>query len=124
MSSVTGSTSPFKVDSTESGMCGVTLMNNQVGIVMAKVMAARDGVQITDLPSMIRVDAPNRMDFVYDDISDALGDEAGSFGQDDFEENMSAHYGKMIHEEDRTIMFARPEDMAEFLGWDLPTVNR
>lgn len=124
MNTAPSSTSPFKTDSTESGMCGVTLMNNQVGGVMSKVMALRDGVKVTALPSMIRVDAPDRMDFVYDDISEALGDEEGSFGSAEFEENMSTHYGKMIHEDDRTIMFARPEDAAEFLGWDLPTFNR
>ncbi len=26
----------------------------------------------------------------------------------------------MIQEDDRTIMFASPEDAAEYLGWDLP----
>ena len=36
---------------------------------------------------------------------------------------MSTHYGKMIHEDDRTIMFASPEDAAEYLGWDLPVKN-
>ena len=33
---------------------------------------------------------------------------------------MSTHYGKMIHEDDRTIMFASPEDAAAYLGCDLP----
>ena len=113
-------TSPFRSDSTASGMCGVTLMNNQVGVVMAEVMRKRDGVSITPLPSMIRVDALKRMDFVYDDISEALGEEEGFFDAAQFEENMSTHYGKMVHEDDRTIMFASPEDAAEYLGWDLP----
>ena len=30
--------SPFKSNNTASNMCGVTLMNNQVGAVMAQVM--------------------------------------------------------------------------------------
>jgi len=29
---------------------------------------------------------------------------------------MSTHYGRMIHEDDRTIMFANPEDAAEYIG--------
>jgi propane monooxygenase coupling protein len=114
------STSPFSANNTASGMCGVTLMNNQVGVVMAQVMKQQEGVTITPLPSMIRVDAVHRMDFVYADISEALGEEEDYFDAAQFEENMSTHYGKMIHEDDRTIMFASPEDAAAYLGWDLP----
>ena len=116
----TTSASPFSTNSTASGKCGVTLMNNQVGVVVAQVMKQQEGVEITPLPSMIRVDAVRRMDFVYADISEALGEEEGFFDAAQFEENMSTHYGKMIHEDDRTIMFASPEDAAEYLGWDLP----
>ena len=32
---------------------------------------------------------------------------------------MSTHYGRMIHQDDRTLMFANPEDAAEELGFDL-----
>lgn len=117
------STSPFSSDNTASGKCGVTLMNNQIGVVVADVMRRQDGVTVTPLPSMIRVDAVNRMDFVYADISEALGEEDGFYDSAQFEENMSTHYGKMIHEDDRTIMFASPEDAAEYLGWDLPIKN-
>jgi propane monooxygenase coupling protein len=100
-------------------MCGVTLMNNQIGVVVAEVMKTKPNVRVTPLPSMIRVDATNRMDFVYDEISEALGEEQGFFDNAEFEENMSTHYGRMIHEDDRTIMFANPEDAAEYLGFDL-----
>ncbi len=116
----TTTTSPFTSDNTASGRCGVTLMNNQVGVVMAQVMKLQEGVTITPLPSMIRVDAVGRMDFVYADISEALGEEDDYFDAAQFEENMSTHYGKMVHEDDRTIMFASPEDAANHLGWDLP----
>jgi propane monooxygenase coupling protein len=111
--------SPFKSDSTPSNMCGVTLMNNQIGVVVAEVMAGKPGVRVMPLPSMIRVDAINRMDFVYDEISEALGEEPGFFDAAEFEESMSTHYGRMIHEDDRTIMFANPEDAAEYIGFDL-----
>ncbi|HMG64936.1 MAG TPA: MmoB/DmpM family protein, partial [Streptosporangiaceae bacterium] len=71
--------SPFKSDNTASNQCGVTLMNNQVGAVVASVMADKEGVTVTPLPSMIRVDAVRRMDFVYDEMSEALGEEPGFY---------------------------------------------
>jgi propane monooxygenase coupling protein len=111
--------SPYKSDNTASNMCGVTLMNNQVGAVTAEVMNRLDNVTIMRLPSMIRVDAVGRMDFVYDDISEAMGEEPGWYDAAQFEENMSTHYGRMIHLDDRTIMFANPEDAAEYLDFDL-----
>ena len=111
--------SPFKSDNTASNKCGFTLMNNQVGAVIAQVMATKDNVTVTNLPSMIRVDAIGRMDVVYDEVSEALGEEPGFFDAAEFEENMSTHYGRMVHLDDRTIMFANPEDAAEYLDFDL-----
>jgi propane monooxygenase coupling protein len=111
--------SPFKMDNTASNRCGFTLMNNQVGEVVAQVMATKPNVTVTPLPSMMRVDAIGRMDVIYDEISEALGEEPGYFDAAEFEENMSTHYGRMIHLDDRTIMFANPEDAAEYLGFDL-----
>ena len=52
--------SPFKSDNTASNQCGVTLMNNQIGAVVAQVMATKDNVSVRALPSMIRVDAIGR----------------------------------------------------------------
>jgi propane monooxygenase coupling protein len=111
--------SPFRSDNTASNMCGFTLMNNQVGVVVAEVMSTKPDVRVTPLPSMIRVDAVRRMDVVYDEVSEALGEEPGYFDAAEFEENMSTHYGRMIHEDDRTILFANPEDAAEYIGFDL-----
>ena len=102
-----------------SNMCGVTLMNTPIGRVVAEVMGAKDGVELTEYPSMIRVDAKNRMDVVYSEMDEAAGEEDGWFNSAEFEENMSTHYGRMIHEDDRTIMFANPEDAAEYIGFDL-----
>ena len=111
------------VNATSSGMCGITLMNDQVGEVVAEVMRTKPGVKITYLPSMIRVDADTRMDFVYDELAEALGEEQGSFSSADLEESMSTHYGRMVHEDDRTIMFANPEDAAEYIGFDLKALQ-
>jgi propane monooxygenase coupling protein len=114
--------SPFKQDNTESGMAGVTLMNNQVGVVVAEVMNRQENVTVKELPSMIRVDCVGRMDFVYADISEALGEDPDFYNAAEFEENMSTHYGKMIHMDDRTIMFGNLEEAAEFIGDMLPPV--
>jgi propane monooxygenase coupling protein len=115
--------SPFKADSTASNMCGFTLMNNQVGEVVAQVMATKPNVKVTPLPSMIRVDGVGRFDVVYDEVSEALGEEPGFFDQAELEEDMSTHYGRMIHTDDRTIFVANPEDAAEYLGFDLTPVS-
>jgi propane monooxygenase coupling protein len=82
-------------------------------------MSAKPNVTVTPLPSMIRVDAVGRMDVIYDEVSEALGEDPGYFDQSEFEEDMSTHYGRMIHTDDRTIMVANPEDAAEYLGFDL-----
>jgi propane monooxygenase coupling protein len=113
------SESPFKQDNTASNMCGVTLMNNQVGAIIAEVMGHKENVTVTHLPSMIRLDAKGRMDLIFAEIDEAAGEEEGWFDAAEFEESMSTHYGRMIHEDDRTIMFANPEDAAEFLDFDL-----
>jgi propane monooxygenase coupling protein len=116
--------SPFKANNTASNMCGFTLMNNQVGEVIAQVMATKPDVTVTFLPSMMRVDARGRMEVNYDEVSEALGEEPGYFDSAEFEEDMSTHYGRMIHLDDRTLFFANPEDAADFLGFDLTPSQR
>ena len=111
---------PFSADRTSSNMCGVTLMNNQNGHVVADVMRAKENVSVTDYPSMIRVDGERVLTFDFDEISKALGFD---FDQSDFEEIMSTHYGRMVHLDDRTVLFANPEDAAEYIDFDLSPVD-
>ncbi|HYB47646.1 MAG TPA: MmoB/DmpM family protein [Streptosporangiaceae bacterium] len=111
--------SRFKADNTSSNMCGFTLMNNQVGEIVAAVLATKPNVKVTWLPSMMRVDGQGRFDVIYSEIDEAAGEEPGWFNSAEFEESMSTHYGRMIHEDDRTIMVANPEDAADALGFDL-----
>ena len=99
-----------------SNMCGVTLMNTPVGRVVADVMGAKDGVELTEYPSMIRVDGQRILDFDYAELTEALGEE---FDGSIFEEISSTHYGRMVHLDDRTLLFANPEDAAEYIGFDL-----
>ena len=111
----------FSTDRTSSNKAGVTLMNNQVGYVVANVMRGKQDVVVTELPSMIRVDGVNKVDFDYEEIAEALGWE--DFGNNDFEEIMSTHYGRMVVLDDRVVMFANPEDAAEYIDFDLQVVE-
>jgi propane monooxygenase coupling protein len=113
----------FKSDNTPSNKCGFTLMNNQVGEVIAQVMATKPNVTVSFLPSMMRVDAVGSMEVNYDEVSEALGEEPGFFNQAELEEDMSTHYGRMIHTDDKTLFFANPEDAADYLGFDLQPVS-
>ncbi len=113
--------SPFASDRTASNQTGVTLMNNQVGHVVAEVMKDKENVTVRELPSMIRVDGIGTIDFDFVEIADALG--WTDFGNDDFEEIMSTHYGRMVVLDDRILMFANPEDAAEYIGFDLQPVQ-
>ena len=58
--------SPYKSDNTASNMCGFTLMNNQVGVVVAQVCDQLPNVTVTPLPSMIMFANP-------EDAADYLG---------------------------------------------------
>jgi propane monooxygenase coupling protein len=61
---------------------------------------------------VIRVGAVNRMDVDYDEISEVLGEDPGHFDAAQYEETRSSRSGRMIHEDDRTIMFVNPEGAA------------
>jgi propane monooxygenase coupling protein len=111
----------FEVNRTSSNRAGVTLMNNQVGYVVANVMRGVPGVTVEELPSMIRVDGDNQFEINYADCAEALGWD--DFGDDDFEEIMSTHYGRMVVLDDRIIMFANPEDAAEYISFDLQALS-
>jgi len=113
--------SPFKEDRTASNRAGITLMNNQVGYVVADVMRQHDNVTVEVLPSMIRVDGTGQFEINYDECAEALGWE--DFGNDDFEEIMSTHYGRMVVLDDKIIMFANPEDAAEYISFDLKATS-
>lgn len=106
----------FGSDASFSNMCGVTLMNTPIGRVVADAMGAKEGVTLVEYPSMIRVDAVRLLEFNYAELSDALGEE---FDGSIFEEISSTHYGRMVHLDDRTVLFASPEDAAQYIGFDL-----
>ncbi|GAA4882138.1 MmoB/DmpM family protein [Actinomycetospora straminea] len=110
-------------NATASNMCGFTLMNNQVGVLIANVLSRLPNVKVEHLPSMIRVDGEGKFETVYADIDEEAGEDENWFDAAEFEENMSTHYGRMVHLDDRTIMFANPEDAAEYIDFDLKPVT-
>jgi propane monooxygenase coupling protein len=111
----------FKFDKSPSNRAGVTLMNNQVGHVVAEVMRQNKTVTVEELPSMIRVDGTGMFEVNYAECAEALGWD--DFGNDDFEEIMSTHYGRMVVLDDKIIMFANPEDAAEYISFDLKATS-
>jgi propane monooxygenase coupling protein len=112
--------SPLEFHRQSSDRCGVTLMNNQIGHTVAEAMRSKPKVTITYLPSMIRVDAEGKVEFNFDELTEAIGEE---FDQNAFEEIMSTHYGRMVALDDRMVLFANPEDAAEYIGFDLQPVS-
>jgi propane monooxygenase coupling protein len=109
-------TPSFGFNREPSHRCGVTLMDNQVGHAVAAAMQDKRGVTVTHLPSMIRIDADRCLEFDFDELTAAVGEE---FDQNTFEEIMSTHYGRMVALDDRMVLFADPEDAADYLGFDL-----
>lgn len=97
--------------------CGVTLMDSQRGHAVADAMAGKPGLTVTHLTSMIRIDGQRRVEFDFDELSEATGEE---FDQARFEEIMTTHYGRMVALDDRIVLFADPEDAGDHLGFDLP----
>lgn len=105
-----------KFDRAPSHRCGVTLMDNQAGHAVAAALKGKPGVTVSYARSMIRVDADRRLEFGFEELSEAVGEE---FDQNTFEQIMSTHYGRMVALDDRIVLFADPEDAADHLGFDL-----
>ena len=76
---------------------------------------------LDDFEKDVFVDGVNKIDFDYEEIAEALGWE--DFGNNDFEEIMSTHYGRMVVLDDRVLLFANPEDAAEYIDFDLQVVE-
>ena len=56
-------------------------MHNQVGHAVAAALKGEPGVTVTYVRSMIRVDADRRLEFDFEVLSEAVGEE---FDQDTF----------------------------------------
>jgi propane monooxygenase coupling protein len=107
----------YEFDRSRSDRTGVTVSAGVEGNAIADLMSEKEGVEVTKYPAMIRIDNGKILEFDLNEIGEYLG--AEDFSAYDFEMEMSTHYGRMVHLDDRTIMFANPEDAAEYLDFDL-----
>lgn len=110
-----------EADATPSNACGVTLMNTLTGQILADIMGEQSNIEVSEYPSMIRVDAVGTMAVDFEEVAEELGEH---FDQTDFEEVMSTHYGRMVIQDDQVLFFANPEDAAEHIGFDLEPVDQ
>ena len=108
----------FAFSRERSNLCGVTLSASVEGNAIAEVMSKKPGVKITRYPAIIRVDGVRMLEFNMDEIGDALGYDPGEYGVYDFEVETSTHYGRQVRLDDKVLLFANPEDAAEYLGFD------
>lgn len=100
-----------------SNLCGVTMSASVEGNAIAEVMSKKPGVKITRFPAIVRIDGEKMLEFNMDEIGAALGYEPGEFSVYDFEVETSTHYGRQVRLDDRVLLFANPEDAAEYLGF-------
>ena len=81
-------------------------------------MSKKAGVKITKFPAIIRVDGQKMLEFDMEEIGEALGKEPGEYTVYDFEVETSTHYGRQVRLDDKVLLFANPEDAAEYLGFE------
>ncbi len=121
MSAATGTGQDnFTFSHEQSNRCGVTMSASVEGVAIAELMSKKPGVTITRYPALIRIDGERKLEFNMQEIADALGVE--EYGPYNFEVEMSTHYGRQVRLDDRVLLFANPEDAAEYLGFTLPEV--
>ena len=118
----THSSYSFEFNREPSNLCGVTMSASVEGNAIADLMSKKPGVRVTRYPAIIRLDAEKMLEFDMDEIGAALGYEPGEYGVYDFEVETSTHYGRQVRLDDKVLLFASPEDAAEYLGFE-PTVT-
>jgi len=117
-SSRTKSAYSFKFSHQQSNRCGVTMSASEEGNVIAEVMSKKPNVTISRWPAIIRIDGVGMLEFDMEEIGAALGKEPGEYTVYDFEVETSTHYGRQVRLDDRVLLFANPEDAAEYIGFD------
>ena len=110
----------YKFDRTSSDRAGVTMSASVEGNAIGDLMSEKEGIEVTKYPAMLRIDGGKILEFDMNEIAEYLGEE--EFTTYDFEIETSTHYGRMVRLDDppKVIVFANPEDAAEYLGFDLP----
>jgi len=116
---ITGTHSAYELTFSRKPLnhCGVTMSASVEGNIIADVMSKKPNVKITRFPAIIRIDGERMLEFDMEEIGEALGLEPGEYSVYDFEIETSTHYGRQVRLDDRVLLFANPEDAAEYLGF-------
>jgi propane monooxygenase coupling protein len=104
---------PDWLEFSASHRCGITMNDSVEGRAVAHVMEPKPDVTVTYFPAIIRIDGVKKLDFDLNEISDVLGRELSPY---DFQIEMSTHYGRMVLLDDKVLVFADPEDAAQYLA--------
>lgn len=101
-------------EQTISHQCGVTMNDSVEARTIAEVMGEKDGIRVTYMPAMIRIDGEGKMEFRMDEISERLGYEMTPHL---FEISTSTHYGRMVMVDDNTVvLFGNMDDVQQFIS--------
>ncbi len=90
----------IEFEKTISHQCGVTMNDSVEARCIAEVMAEKEGITVTYMPAMIRIDGEGTLEFKMDEISEELGREMTPHL---FEISTSTHYGRMVMVDDNTV---------------------
>ena len=63
----------IKFEDTISDECGVTMNDSVEARAIATVMGRKEGVKVTYMPAMIRIDGKDKLIFKMDEITEELG---------------------------------------------------
>ncbi|WP_428390690.1 MmoB/DmpM family protein [Lichenicoccus sp.] len=103
----------IKFETTVSHQCGITMNDSVEARAIAEVMGEKEGIRVTYMPAMIRIDGDGKIDFKMDEISERLGREITPHL---FEISTSTHYGRMVLIDDNTVtLFGNMDDVKEFI---------
>jgi len=91
-------------------------MNDSVEArAIAELMATKEGIRVTYMPAMIRIDGEGRIEFRMDEISEALGREITA---QTFEISTSTHYGRMVTiDENLVVLFGNMDEVMSYVAY-------
>lgn len=100
-------------ETTISHQCGVTMNDSVEARTIAEVMGEKEGIRVTYMPAMIRIDGEGKIEFKMDEIGERLGREMTPHL---FEISTSTHYGRMVMVDDNTItLFGNMDDVQAYI---------
>ena len=98
----------MKFETTISHQCGVTMSDSVDARAIAELMATKPSIVVTYMPAMIRIDGDPKIEFMMDEISEALG---RPMTPHLFEISTSTHYGRMVLVDDNNVtLFGNMEE--------------